>query len=73
MNSLVFFFMFYALYRSLKNWNSERGHMNKKNSKMLSIKKSLMKQMALQKSPVHIFYLGDQDLITKGSGSFFKL
>ena len=23
------FLMFYALYRSLKNWNSERGHMNK--------------------------------------------
>ena len=27
--SLLFFFMFDALYGSLKNWNSERGHMNK--------------------------------------------
>ena len=27
--SLLFFFMFYALYRSLKNCNSEMGHMNK--------------------------------------------
>ena len=27
--SLLFLFMFYALYRSLENWNTERGHMNK--------------------------------------------
>ena len=75
--SLQFFSMFYALYRSLKNWNSERGHMNKYNYKMLCIMKSLMKQMAHQKSPVqHIFFvLGDHDSITKGgagAGVFLK-